>query len=204
MITCPWCGTNYAAFQSNCKNCGGPLPAPTDQPTTPRATGEVLMPPPAPRPIADSYAWRLVFTEGAGLASAIVLLIGSIFALVGFILTIVIVTAFVGVPFLLLGGLMVAIAGALFSQRYKHAQMVVQVLRQGEASMGEITTVEQNYNVQVNGRHPWVIRYSFTLNSRAYAGQVHTLTHPTLQPRQAVAVLYLPQAPEFNAIYPHP
>ena len=26
MVTCPWCGTNYLTFQSNCNNCGGALP----------------------------------------------------------------------------------------------------------------------------------------------------------------------------------
>ncbi len=28
MITCPWCNTSYLNFQSNCSNCGGPLPLP--------------------------------------------------------------------------------------------------------------------------------------------------------------------------------
>jgi len=25
MITCPWCGTNYQTFQSDCPKCGGPM-----------------------------------------------------------------------------------------------------------------------------------------------------------------------------------
>ncbi len=25
MVICPWCGTNYPAFQPNCDKCGGPL-----------------------------------------------------------------------------------------------------------------------------------------------------------------------------------
>ena len=39
MITCPFCGTNYQQFQSNCSNCGGPLPLP--QVSRPAAPGAV-------------------------------------------------------------------------------------------------------------------------------------------------------------------
>lgn len=61
MITCPWCGTNYTAFQSNCKNCGGLLPLPSSAAAQP---DELILPPPAPRPILDRYVWKLFFADG--------------------------------------------------------------------------------------------------------------------------------------------
>jgi hypothetical protein len=84
MIICPWCGTTYSAFQSNCQRCGGPLTA-ANQVTVPahvpRAEAELdqsppQSPPPAPRPISDSYAWRLVFGEGWVVAALIFAFIG--------------------------------------------------------------------------------------------------------------------------------
>ena len=46
MITCPWCGTNYQSFQSNCSNCGGSLPLPIEKPSEiPEA--QIAAPPPA-------------------------------------------------------------------------------------------------------------------------------------------------------------
>ena len=102
MITCPWCGTNYAAFQSNCDRCGGPLPLPAD-PAASRAEGAPPTPPPAPRQVADSYAWRLLVSDGWGVVGFIFTLLGAIFTLVGGGLTLGVITAFVGLPFLLLG-----------------------------------------------------------------------------------------------------
>jgi hypothetical protein len=37
MFICPWCGTAYLEFQSNCTNCGGPLQGVSG---TPPASGE--------------------------------------------------------------------------------------------------------------------------------------------------------------------
>jgi hypothetical protein len=64
--------------------------------------------------------------------------------------------------------------------------------------------MQENLNVRINHRHPWMIRYTFQANGQLYEGNVSTLNRPNYQPGQRVYVLYLPQNPEYNALYPHP
>ncbi len=208
MVTCPWCGTNYQSFQSNCDRCGGPLAWPSESsaaPSTPGPGGPPT-PPPAPRPVADSYAWKLLWSDGWGVAGFIFTVLGAIFGLVGLGLTVAVVTAFVGLPFLILGLVFVTLGGVLLSARYQRAMRTVGVLRVGEPTTGQITRVEQNLAVRVNIQHPWKITYQFRVQDLPYEGQVTTLNMPSvaLQPGQAARVLYLPQAPQYNSLYPHP
>jgi len=204
MVTCPWCGTSYASFQSNCQKCGGPIPPPVTMPLN--APPRVFPPPSAPRPFADNYAWKLVFSDGWAIASLIFLLIGGIFTLTGSGLTLGIITAFVGMPFLLLGLGFLAAGGIIFRQRFQKARTILNVLREGEAVPGQITSVGMNRSVRVNGQHPWIIRYSFQVAGNSYEGQVTTLSrpHPSLKAGRDAYVLYLPDRPENNALYPHP
>jgi hypothetical protein len=60
--------------------------------------------------------------------------------------------------------------------------------------------------VSVNGQYPWVIRYQFEANGQDHEGKVTTLNLPgqQLQAGRAVCVLYLPTAPKWSSIYPHP
>jgi hypothetical protein len=207
MITCPWCGTHYAAFQSNCKNCGGPLPPPA-QDGAPEREADLhgAPPPPPPRPISDSYVWRLLAADGGAIVAGVFALLGAIFTLVGAALTLGIITAFVGLPFAGLGIVFLAVGGLAFARRYEAAQKTVSVLRHGEAARGQLTAVEENLSVRVNRRHPWTLTYQFQVNGQSYTGKVSTLSRPAPQhqPGQAAYVLYLPGAPELNALYPHP
>ena len=208
MITCPWCGTHYAAFQSNCKNCGGPLPPPTQAaaPEREAPAARSVPPPPPPRPISDSYVWRLLAADGGAIVAGIFAMLGAIFLIVGVPLTIGIITAFVGLPFAGLGIVLLGVGGLVLVRRYEAAQKTVSALRHGEAARGQITDLEENLSVRVNGRHPWTIKYQFQVNGRNYEGKVSTLNRPDpqLQPGKAAYVLYLPEAPELNALYPHP
>lgn len=207
MITCPWCGTSYAAFQSTCQKCGGPIPA-----LAPRATTRAemapapLAPPPAPRTISESYIWRLLLADGLAIAAMVFLLLGVIFAFTGVPLTFFLVTAFVGLPFSGLGLLFLAAGGIILYQKYEKARTIVRVLREGQAAPGQITSVDANYNVQVNGRNPWTIGYSFEVAGNLFDGKVSTLQTPGphLQPDSPVYVLYLPEDPNSNSLYPHP
>lgn len=169
-------------------------------------TEELAVPPPAPRVISDKYAWRLLLTEGWGIAALVFGLLGVIFSFVGAGLTLGIITAFVGIPFLFIGLTFLAGAIAVGKWRYDHAQQVVNVLRVGVSTRGKITDVEKNYSVRVNGRSPWMIRYQFQLNGQDYEGQVSTLNAigTSLQTGKTVYILYLPNAPQLNSIYPHP
>ena len=206
MITCPWCGTNYLAFQSNCKNCGGPLQAVDEAIGLSDQIQNLPMPPSPPRSISDRYMWRLLYSDGWSIAGLILGFMGVIFSFLGAVLTIGMVTAFVGIPFLLLGILFLGISSGLFIWRYREAQKVVNVLREGEAIHGQIVDVQENYSVSINGRYPWVIRYQFRVNGQDYEGKVTTMNQPgpQLQAGKAVCVLYLRTTPEWNSIYPHP
>lgn len=204
MITCPWCGTNYVEFQPNCRNCGGPLPIPP-RPGVAREE-PLIMPPPAPRPISDSFAWKLVFSDGWFIAGMVFALLGGIFSFIGVILTLALVTMIIGIPFALLGFAFLSLGVAAIFWRYQKARTTVRVLQVGQAVRGEIVSVEQNYNVRVNQRHPWKIVYRFQASGSEFEGQVSTLNMPgdSLRVGNPVAVLYLPENPLQNAIYPHP
>jgi len=163
-------------------------------------------PPPPPRPIADRYVWRIMSSDGATVAAGIFAFLGAIFSFIGFILTIAIVTAFVGVPFLIFGLVTLGISVPILRRRHQAAVETVNVLREGLAAQGEITSLEQNHHVQVNGRYPWNIAYQFEVNGRPYTGQLSTLSTPSpqLQVGQPACVLYAPNAPEKNTLYPRP
>ena len=206
MIICPWCGTAHLAFQSNCKNCGGPLQA-SDQENASSDPGEVLPTPAlAPRPIPNRYAWRLLARDGGAMAAFVFGILGFVFSLVGVGLTVGIITAFLGIPFLILGLAFLAAAVVVILWRYKNAQKIVTVLRDGQARRGQIIEMGQNYSVRINGRYPWVIRYQFEVDGQDYEGKVSVLNTPgeRYQAGKAVWVLYLPDEPKWNSIYPHP
>lgn len=206
-ITCPWCGTNYTSFQSNCRNCGGTLPAPAQvEAAAARKQLELQMPPSPPREISDNYVWRLLGQDGWVISSAIFVLLGVIFSFVGAGLTLGIITAFVGLPFLGMGLFFLCGGLGIIYWRYQFAQNVVNVLKHGEATEGEVTGLEANYNVRINGRNPWTVSYKFALDGKDYEGKVTTLNFPGLfmQPGSPAVVLYLPDKPGNNQLYPHP
>ncbi|MEX2162588.1 MAG: DUF3592 domain-containing protein [Anaerolineales bacterium] len=204
LITCPWCGTNHLEFQSNCKNCGGPLPAPAQMAAS--AIHKLIMPPAPPREISAHFAWRWLLTDSWTIASFVFVILGGTFSLTGVGLTAGIITAFIGIPFLLLGLAFLGGGMGLLYWRYTLAQNALKVLRDGQATRGEITALEQNYSVRINGRNPWTISYKFSLDGKDYEGKVTTLNDPGihLAPGNPAAILYLPDAPQFNGLYPHP
>jgi len=173
---------------------------------SPTSIEEIPAPPPAPRMISDKYTWRLLFTDIWGIVALVLGLLGVIFSLVGAGLTFAIVTAFVGIPFLSIGLVLLVIALPVGTWRYDRARQVVNVLRIGESTQGQIIDVQQDYSVRVNRQHPWVVRYQFQVNGQNYEGNVRTLhpLGPRLQAGKMVWVLYLPNAPRWNSIYPHP
>jgi len=206
MVICPWCGTNYQDFQPNCGNCGGLIQLNQGKLVPSQSSGSLPDLPPAPRAISNGYAWKLLVRDGWALPALIFGFMGLIFSLVGAALTFGVVTAFVGIPFLLFGLVFLALGVGLFQWRYRLAQQGVKVLREGEATHGQIIELRENEAVEVNGRHPWTIQYQFQVDGLAHAGQHTTLNPPDerLQVGQTVCVLYLPAAPEFSSIYPHP
>ena len=180
MIVCPWCGTNYIAFQSNCSKCGGPIQAPRTVTSTER-TEEVVMAPPPPREISDSYRWKIMLADSWSVAAGIFALLGAIFSVVGFFLTIAIITAFVGIPFLGMGLLFLGGGGYVLYWRYNEALKAMNILRNGEGVLGQVTGAQVNYNVAVNASNKVIHTYMGVLkpnlNSASYssAGQLSPL-----------------------------
>jgi hypothetical protein len=205
-IICPWCGTSYLAFQPNCKNCGGPLQPVVEQNLDEVSGDRFPVPPPAPRPISDRYVWKLLSSDGWGIGALVFGILGAVFTLVGMALTLAVVTAFVGIPFLILGIVFLGAGVLVFRWRYKDARKVVDVLRDGQSTRGQILNIQPNYSINVNGRNPWVISYQFQVNGQDYRGEVSTLNppEPRMQPGKTVYILYLPLTPQWSSIYPHP
>jgi membrane protein implicated in regulation of membrane protease activity len=205
MITCPWCGTNYTSFQRNCDNCGGSLPLPPEMAPKPPAE-RLVAPTPAPRDVPRRALWHIVSSDGWAVSASIFALLGLMFAVVGVPLTVSLVAAFVGLPFLGLGLLFLGGGIAVLVWRYRMAQETVEVLREGEAVLGEILSVVQHYNVRVNGRYPWTLKYDYEVDGRLYGGKVTTLSRPDLsqQPGSPVYVLFMRENPEQSTIYPNP
>ncbi len=88
--------------------------------------------------------------------------------------------------------------------RYRLAQQTLNVLRLGEPVLGSIVDIHENVAVEVNGRHPWTITYGFQVDGEEYEGKTTTLrpvgfTHQAAQP---MYVLYLPDDPTQNTVYP--
>ncbi|MBN2149148.1 MAG: phage holin family protein, partial [Anaerolineales bacterium] len=146
--TCPWCGTNYAAFQSNCNNCGGPIPPPQQdiEESSPSPEPDIILPPPPPRPISDRYKWRFMLSDGWSIAAGIFVMLGLIFSTVGGSLTFAIVTALIGVPFLLLGLAFLVGGVVVFYWRHDEAVKLVNVLKHGEAVRGQVIDLQENQN----------------------------------------------------------
>ncbi len=203
MITCPWCGTSYPAFQSNCSRCGGSIPPPH---VTEGVEETLLAPPGAPRDISSTYAFRLMLSDGWSIASLALTLIGAIFTGLGLALTLAIVTAFVGIPFLLLGLVFFIPGAAVLFWRYREFQKQVLVLKWGDAILGSVAGLQENYSVMVDDRHPWSIDYHYEVGGYQYSGKLSTLNQPgdRLQPGRQVYVLYSRDNPGLSSLYPRP
>jgi hypothetical protein len=141
-----------------------------------------------------------------GIIGFVFTFLGLIFTFLGIISTAVTATASVGISFALPGILFLFGGGAILYYSYQKAQKTIRVLREGEAVQGQIVSLEQNVNVRINMRYPWVISYRFKVNGREYQGNVTTLNTPTagVQPGKIIYVLYLQNTPEDNVLYPHP
>jgi membrane protein implicated in regulation of membrane protease activity len=205
MITCPWCGTNYTSFQPNCDNCGGSLPLPPE--TAPAPSSRALSaPPPPPRNVPSRAVWHILSGDAWAVSALIFALLGFIFTAVGVPMTVSMVAAFVGLPFTALGLLFLGGGLAILVWRYRVSDRTVELLRAGEATLGEIVSVVQNYSVRVNGRYPWTVEYDYEVDGDLYSGKVTTLSQPDLsqQPGSPVYVLFTRDDPAQSTIYPSP
>jgi hypothetical protein len=188
-LTCPWCGTQYLKHQPNCINCGGPLPPPPGADPGPA-------PPPPPRQLPSKFKKRVFFTRN------VLVLIGVIFSPIGLLFTVI--GALALLPMLVLGLIFLILGLIMFRVGWKKASAVVNALVNGRAIEGRITDVYYDTSVAINNRSPWAIVYSFEVDGVSYQGKAQTWDPGARErkPGQPIHVLYLPEDPETNTIYP--
>ncbi len=190
MHSCPWCTTTYVNWQSQCKQCGGPLPPPPGM-----RLGDP--PPPAPRKLPGTYVKRVRWTEN------IATLVGMGFTGVGLLMAVPMLVNKLWLPalfpgFFLLGGV------SMFRHGWKTAAGRLRAFGQGKAVQGRIERVSMDTTQQINGRHPWRVVYHFTIGDQWHEGQITTFdsTASLRSSGQPVWVLYNEADPTENAIYP--
>jgi hypothetical protein len=165
-----------------------------------------LQPPLPPRSIPPNFIWQRLLSDAWAIVCGVLVLLGAIFTMLGVVLTLGIITAFVGIPFVFTG-LPLLLSGCVgIYLRYEQTKKLVNVIQYGQAVQGRITTVEQDFSVQINQRYPWVIQYTFTVLGQAWQGKVKTLRQPDAQTQKGaeVYILYLSNDPTQNSLYPHP
>jgi hypothetical protein len=208
MITCPRCNTLYQEFQFECEKCGASLPLPPADGSEPEqitpAADEPIAPSMPPRQVPKMALGRLLKNQPGAI-------IGGIFLLIElFIFTVVTIAISPifrlsdSLFFLLFNVGFIVIGAVLFIRGFQKALRTVKILRDGQAALGEITDVSPNYRVRINNRHPWIIQYSFKVFGSDYQGKLSTLNQPDAdyQPGKATYVLYQPDDPQQNTLYP--
>ncbi len=196
-IACPWCTQRNPADALECRKCGGPLPVPGIDPGP--------EPPPPPRTLPKGYKSRMYWKNSP------MTTIGIVFAIVG--LSIACVFPAIGiavglVPFACAGGFFGMafgiIGAAMLYSGIKTARGKLRPYEFGIATPGEIIDIYRDTTVEVNGRNPWAVQYLFEVGSESIEGKSITWKHaPKLQKAgNHVWVLYMPDDPEQNALYP--
>lgn len=190
MHKCPWCTTAYVNWQSQCKQCGGPLPPPPGM-----QLGEP--PPPAPRKLPATYVKRVRWTEN------IATMVGLGFTGVGLLMAVPMLANGLWLPsllpgFFLLGGI------SMFRYGWKIASGRLRAYRQGKAVEGRIERVGYDTTQRVNGRHPHRVVYHFPIGDHWQEGEIITFdsTASKRSSGQPVWVLYNEADPTENAIFP--
>ena len=119
----------------------------------------------------------------------------NVLVIIGAVFTIVfcwsIIFPIIGIPMWIVG--------------HRRARVRLEALVRGTAGRAELIEVFRDTSVQVSGRSPWRIVYTFeTKDGALLEGWVHTwqASHSRRSPGEAFWVVYLPEDPEQNTIWP--
>lgn len=161
-------------------------------------------PPYAPRKVGFLHLFSRLWGDVWFLVAMIMAIISIVFLFAGVIIMVTLPVPTAAVPFLFIDIFMLLFAGAVVIWRFGLARGKMRVFRDGRAVLGEVLEVAENRSVQVNGRHPWKVRYFFESFGREYEGEYGTLNAAVgeLQEGQKVYVLYLQDNPEENLLWP--
>jgi len=168
----------------NCRNCGGPLPAPVivgPQSPEPYVKGPGPEPPPPPRTLPAKYRKRVLYYRN------VLFIIGVVFTAVFFWTVILPV---VGILLIMYG--------------LKKARQEILALEQGRPARGRIQSVRKDTTTTLNNRHPWVIEFSFMTPSGERQGRDTGWDDENAwrRPGDEVWVVYMAQDPDCSAVWP--
>ncbi len=199
-VTCGWCKLHYPKRPASglCNNCGGPLPHPPGPDRGPT-------PPPAPRVIPARYRRSILWTRN------VVALLGLIFFCLGvpflgagvvILSTVRSWQAFLAFP--IVGGVFSALGLPMLLVGRRVGKRKLMALEHGTAAPGEITNVQLNTRVMINGRNPWLLTYSFSAGQEPCDGTAQSFS-PHEGGRKAgdpVWVVFAPDDPSISTLWP--
>ena len=197
-IACPWCGQRNPINSLECRQCGGPLPPPIGDNPGPE-------PPLPPRVLPKGYRRRMLWKNSilntiGIIFTAVGLSTACLFSTIGITAGIVLM-ALIG---LFVGGIFAVIGGGMLYAGIREALGKIRPYERGLAATGEVTEIYRDRSTVVNGRNPWAVHYQFNIGTEAYEGRAITWKYaPAIQEvGNRVWVLYLPDDPEQNVLYP--
>jgi hypothetical protein len=198
-INCPWCTQRTPDHILECRKCGGPLPPPIGSDPGPA-------PPFPPRQLPAGYRRRKL------MGNNVPALVGLIFTLVGFPLGVMFTILGIALPGMWLfivigggiGGIFTLVGGALAYFGIRQGLSTIRPFVHGQPAIGEVIEIFRDRSVSINGRNPWGIIYTFKVHGRHYEGKVLSWKHApqTQAVGNRVYVLYMPDDPDQNVIYP--
>ncbi len=197
-VSCPWCKQFSPAAPpgADCGNCGGPLPPPP-------SVGRALAPPPTPRHLPERYTRARLLSKNVGaLVGTVFAAFGGLFGALGVGLCFVLLP--LGLGFMGFGVLFGGIGLALRSASRKDALRQIAALTYGVTAEGQVVSVGRDTSESINGRNPFLIEYVFSVNGQALGGATKgwDIVNATRQPGQPLWVVYLPNDPSVNSIWP--
>lgn len=106
-----------------------------------------------------------------------------------------------GVTFLSIGVGFAAVGMTLGWRRVASLRRGEALRKYGRPAIGTITSVEQNVSVRVNRRHPWIVRYDYSVGGMQYHGTESTFDVPVgLEPGAQIGIRYDGEDPRRSAL----
>ncbi len=107
----------------------------------------------------------------------------------------------IGVNFLSIGAGFATVGLTLGWRRVASLRKGEALRKYGRQATGTITSVEQNVSVRVNRRHPWIVRYDYSVGAMQYHGTESTFDVPVgLKPGAQIGIRYDGQDPRRSAL----
>jgi len=181
-VQCGWCRSShpYPLTNSNCSNCGGPLP---------NTNLKLGKPPPAiPRKIPKQFLKNVKWTNSYYKVSLLFMVMGIPF-----------------IPFMGLGLIPCIIGFFLYKETCKKIEGRLHALKKGCHTEGRITAIYLDKNVQILGKSPGKVEYVFRSNDgiRHFDFKVSSNTDILAYDiGESIWVVYIKENPKLNDIWP--